>query len=131
MISIEAAALAISVAKGTIKLAGRLDHLMAEKETVEGNLLIPMPPESEGPDRETRIELLRKYLTDSAGDTPDPLGSDRKVLQNLLAKDPVPDESDRFFIRLIPEQAAPAITTPDAEYVAALRRYVPTANWDE
>jgi len=53
MISSEAAALAISVAKGIIKLAGRLDYLMAEKQAVEGDLLVPMPPESEGPDRET------------------------------------------------------------------------------
>ncbi len=131
MISVEAAALAISVARGTIKLAGRLDHLLAEKEAIAGNLLIPMPPESEGPDRETRIALLRQYLKDTPRATPDPLGDDRKVLQNLLSKDPVPDESDRYFERLFPEQAAPAIISPDAEYLAALRRYLPTANWDE
>ena len=131
MISTEAAALAITVAKGTIKLAGRLDHLMAEKEAVQGDLLIPMPPESNGPDRETRIEMLRKYLKDTADDTPDPLGTDRKRLQNLLAKDPVPDESDLFFTRLFPEQASPPLTSPDAKYVAALRQYLPTVNWDE
>lgn len=131
MISTEAAALAITVAKGTIKLAGRLDHLMAEKEAVQGDLIIPMPPESDGPDRETRIEMLRKYLRDTIGDTPDPLGTDRKRLENLLAKDLVPDESDLFFTRLFPEQASPPLTSPDAKYVAALRQYVPTVNWDE
>jgi hypothetical protein len=130
MISTEAAALAISVAKGIIKLAGRLDHLMAEKEAVQGDLLVPMPPISEGPDRETRNDRLRQYLKDTASDTPDPLGTDRKRLQNLLAKDPVPDESDLFFTRLFPEQDSPAVTSPDAKYVAALRHYLPTANWD-
>jgi len=131
MISTEAAALAISVAKGIIKLAGRMDRLMAEKEAVQGDLVIPMPPESEGPDRETRNDRLRKYLKDTAGDTPDPLGADRKRLQTLLAKDPVPDESDLFFTRLFPEQDSPAVISPDVAYVAALRRYLPTANWDE
>ena len=131
MISTEAAALAITVAKGTIKLAGRLDHLMAEKEAVQGDLLIPMPSESDGPDRDTRIELLRKYLKDTAGDAPDPLGTDRKRLQDLLAKDPVPDESDLFFTRLFPGQASPPLTSPDQKYVAALRQYLPTVNWDE
>ncbi len=131
MISTEAAALAITVAKGVIKLAGRLDHLMAEKEAVQGDLLIPMPPVSNGPDRETRIDQLRKYLKDTADDTPDPLGTDRKRLQKLLAKDPVPDESDVFFARLFPEQASPPVTSPDAKYVAALRQYLPTLNWDE
>ena len=58
---------------------------MAEKEAVQGDLLIPMPPESEGPDRETRNEQLRKYLKDTADDKPDPLGADRKRLQGLLA----------------------------------------------
>ena len=131
MISTEAAALAIAVAKGVIKLAGRLDHLMAEKEAVQGELLIPMPPESEGPDRETRNDRLRKYLKETADDTPDPLGADRKRLQKLLAKDPVPDEADVFFARLFPEQASPPITSPDAKYIAALREYLPTVNWDE
>src|SRR5689334_12125645 len=100
MISTEAAALAISVTKGFIKLAGRLDRLMAEKEAVQGDLVIPMPPDSEGPDRETRNERLREYLKQTASEIPDPLGADRKRLQSLLAKDPVPDESDLFFTRL-------------------------------
>jgi hypothetical protein len=131
MISTESAALAIAVAKGIIKLAGRMDRLMAEKGAVQGDLVIPMPPESEGPDRETRNEQLRKYLKDTADDVPDPLGTDRQHLRDLLAKDPVPDESDLFFTRLFPEQDSPAVTSPDAAYVAALRRYLPTANWDE
>jgi len=131
MISTEAAALAISVAKGVIKLAGRLDRLMAEKEAVQGNLIIPMPPDSEGPDRDTRINRLREYLKKTSNETPDPLGADRKQLQSLLARDPVPDESDLFFTRLFPEQDSPPVTSPDTAYVLALRRYLPTANWDD
>ena len=103
---------------------------MAEKEAVQGDILIPMPPVSEGPDRDTRNDRLRQYLRDTASDTPDPLGTDRKRLKNLLDKDPVPDESDLFFKRLFPEQDSPVVTSPDSEYVAALRKYLPTANWD-
>ena len=79
----------------------------------------------------SRIDRLRKYLKDTVHDTPDPLGADRKRLQSLLTKDRVPEESDLFYTRLFPEQASPAITSPDAAYVAALRHYLPTANWDE
>ena len=43
----------------------------------------------------------------------------------------MPDESDLFFTRLFPEQASPPLTSPDAKYVAALRQYLPTVNWDE
>lgn len=44
LISPSTAALAISIAKGVIKLAGRIDRLMAEKAATTGDLVLPMPP---------------------------------------------------------------------------------------
>jgi hypothetical protein len=130
MISLEASALAISVAKGVIKLAGRADRLMAEKEAVTGNLVIPLPPESGAPDVEIALVTLRECLTRTQGEVPDPLGTDRPRLQALLAQDPVPDDWIEFFERLFPEQAHPPAISPDAEYLKALRKWVPTVNWD-
>ena len=45
MISPSTAALAISIAKGAIKLGGRIDRLMAEKAATTRDFVLPMPPQ--------------------------------------------------------------------------------------
>lgn len=131
MIASEAAGLAISVAKGLIKLAGRVDRLMAEKEAVQGSLIVPMPPESAAPDVDVALRMLRTYLKETAEDDPDPLGADRAALASLLAQDPVPDEWFGFFERIFPEQAHPPLLNPEAEYLKALKKWAPSMNWDD
>jgi hypothetical protein len=44
MIPLATAELVFSVAKGVLKLGGRLDRLTAERTAVGGDLVIPMPP---------------------------------------------------------------------------------------
>ena len=131
MIATEAASLAISIAKGLIKLAGRVDRLMAEKDAVAGDLLIPMPPESAAPDVEIALNLLSDYLQETKDADPDPLGVDRKRLQTLLAKQPVPDEWFAFFERIFPEKAHPPVIRPDAQYLQALKKWAPSLNWED
>lgn len=131
MLTAEAAGLAISIAKGIIKLAGRMDRLTAEKEAVTGALIIPFPPESAAPDIDAALGMLREYLTRTKNDDPDPLGGDRARLKSLLAKNPVPDEWMEFFERLFPEQAHPPAISPDAEYLKALKKWMPSVNWDD
>ena len=131
MISAEAAGLAIAIAKGVIKLAGRIDRLTAEKEAVTGQLIIPMPPESDAPDVDAALSMLREYLDRTKKDDPDPLAGERGRLEALLRKTPVPDDWIKFFEKLFPEQAHPPAIRPDAEYLKALKKWVPTVNWDD
>ncbi len=131
MITAEAAGLAISIAKGIIKLAGRIDRLTAEKEAVTGALYVPMPPESGVADVDLALPRLRDYLEQTKNDNPDPLGDDRARLKALLAKNPVPGDWIGFFEKLFPEQAHPPAINPDAEYLKALKQWVPSVNWDD
>jgi hypothetical protein len=131
MLSTDAAALAISIARGLIKLGGRLDLLMAERTATQGDLLIPMPPVSIGPPLFKRAELLKDYLTHTAGHSPDPLGSDRATVAALVAKSPTPTEVDEFFRRIFPSLAEPPLIDPDAEYLKALRKRMPTVDWSD
>ena len=49
MISTEAAGLVLSIAQGVVKLGGKIDRLMAEKDAVTSDYIIPMPEVRDGP----------------------------------------------------------------------------------
>jgi hypothetical protein len=129
MIALEVASIAISVAKGVIKLAGRIDRLTAEKEAVKGTAIIPMPP-VRILDVDHALTQLREYLVKTAHTEPDPLGQDRPELEALLAQNPVPKGWFKFYERLFPEEAHRPDLRPDAEYLKALQRWVPSINWN-
>jgi hypothetical protein len=84
MLSTEAAGLVISISQGLIKLSGRLDILLAEKDATTGPLVLPMKqvPLPEVP-RAQRIQRLRDYLDQTKGVVPDPLGPKRAELADL------------------------------------------------
>jgi hypothetical protein len=131
MLSTDAASLAISIARGLIKLGGRLDVLMAERTATQSELIIPMPPVSIGPPLFKRAELLKAYLAETAEQIPDPLGPDRTTLTVLVAKTPIPNEVDEFFRRIFPALAEPPLVDPDAEYLKVLRKRLPTVDWSD
>jgi hypothetical protein len=131
MLSTDAASLAISIARGLIKLGGRLDVLMAERTATEGKLVIPMPPVSVGPPLFKRAELLQEYLAKTAGEMADPLGPDRATLAILVAKTPTPNEVDVYFRRIFPKLAEPPLVDPDAEYLKVLKTRLPTVDWSD
>jgi hypothetical protein len=72
MLSTEAAGLVISISQGLIKLSGRLDLLLAEKEATTGPLVLPMKqvPLPNVP-RAQRIQRLGLSRSDQGA--PDPL----------------------------------------------------------
>ena len=144
MISPGTAALAISVAKGLIKLGGRVDRLMAEKEAVTGEQILPMPPVSEGLDDSQKSKALKKLLRETKNQTPDPLGSDGRAEisaalkeQDELTADDVADFGrvsgliNDLFTQYLPEQALELSIRPDAEYLKKLQEFYPSINLDD
>jgi hypothetical protein len=127
MISPATAALAISVAKGIIKLGQRLDALLAEKEAVQAGLVLVMPTLYAGPDAFQKVRELRKYLADTAGATAaDALGCDRADAERELAK-AAPDNAlvGAWYGQVFPERLAVAAFNPDAAYVKELQKLLP------
>jgi len=131
MLTAEAAGLVLSIARGLIKLGGRIDLLMAERTAVQGDIALPMPKVAGGPALFTKIAKLRAFVDQSAGVVPDPLGPDRARLVALLATDPPGDDVHLFFKRLFPLEAEPPLIDPDGEYVKALRKRFPGLALDD
>lgn len=127
MISPTTAALAVSVARGLIKLGRRLDALLAEKEAVQKGLVLAMPEIYTGPSGVQKVKELRRYLTESDGSgAPDPLGDDREDLVRELKKS-APDNAlvGECYRRIFPERLALTAFRPDAAFVDELRRLLP------
>lgn len=127
MISPSTAALAVSVARGVIKFGHRLDTLMAEKEALQGGLVLVMPKVYAGPSATQRKKDLKQYLAEwekSGGS--DVLGKDREELSRELAKT---SSNDTFlgecYERVYPDRLNVAPLDPDGEYVAELRKLLP------
>ncbi|HYG25241.1 MAG TPA: hypothetical protein VEH04_20925 [Verrucomicrobiae bacterium] len=126
MISPSTAALAISVARGIIKFGHRLDALVAEREAVQGALVLLMPEIYNGPTALQKVRELKEYLAGGDGASGDPLGDTRSELLLELAKE-APDGSfvGNCYRRVFPERLIVAPLRPDAEYVTELRRRLP------
>jgi hypothetical protein len=132
MLSTEAAGLVISISQGLIKLSGRLDLLLAEKEATSGPLVLPMKqvPLPNVP-RAQRIQRLKKYLDQTDGAVPDPLGDERAELADLVKPGRATDEVDEYFKRIFPDEADVSVVDPDAEFTKALRTYLPGLDMDK
>ena len=130
MISPDAASLVIAVTRGLVKLGGRVDLVLAEKEVTTGALAIPMPAvKLPKVTRATKVEKLQAYLDDTAGRSPDPLYPNRKAIADLVAKaevENVGDEIDAVFERIFPGQALASVVDPDTEFLNALGARLPT-----
>jgi hypothetical protein len=137
MLTPETAALALAIARGLIKLAGRMDALVAEAAAVDGPLLIPLPPFVPGPPYSAMVKELRKVETETANLSPDPLRSFRKALNETLAEAAAATD-DRlygkilgFYRKVAPAKADPAPIDPNQEYLKELRRRLGTLNWED
>lgn len=132
MLSAEAAGLVISITEGLIKLSGRLDLLLAEKEATTGPLVLPMRQIALPlVPRAQRIQRLKEYLAATEGAAPDPLGDDRAALAALVRPGGATDEVDAYFARIFPSAAGVSLIDPDAEFTKALRTYLPGVDVDK
>jgi len=77
MLATTSTALALSLARGVLKLSVRLDRLQAEKEAVRGDLALPMPPLADLSLRPMLRELA-ELAAATAGQVPDPLGPEAR-----------------------------------------------------
>ena len=132
MITTEAASLALSIAKGLIRLAGRIDRLMAEKEASTGDYILPMPVVSDGPGGVEMVDDLKALLADTEGKTPDPLEPHRNEISELLAeqtRDPakVLDWYKRFF----PKRSVYTFINPDDQFLRELKRRFPALDLED
>ncbi|MCP4627729.1 MAG: hypothetical protein GY850_30055, partial [bacterium] len=141
MISPSTAALAISIARGAIKLGGRIDRLMAEKAATTGDMALPMPPVVAGITVVAKARELTEYVDKTKKEQSDPLGNDRDDIVKLLQdREEVTNRDDakiiadkitHYFETYLPEKAIANVIAPDSEYLAKLKQLYPTINLDE
>jgi hypothetical protein len=123
------AAMALSIARGLIKLSGRADRLLAEKEAVSSELILKMPSFDAGPSTIMMVTELRKYIEDTKNDSPDPLGKIRQGIENELGQE-IPDSAKitKWFTLCFPEKAMFPVLNPDSEYIKNLKENYPELN---
>lgn len=132
MLSTEAAGLVISISQGLIKLSGRLDLLLAEKEATTGPLVLPMKQiQLPNVPRAQRIQKLKDYLERTKDMVPDPLGARRGELAALVKPGGATDEVDEYFKRIFPNEADVCVIDPDVEFTKALRTHLPGLDVDK
>lgn len=141
MISPSTAGLAISIARGVIKLGGRIDRLMAEKEASTGELVLPMPSIPTGLSVINKAHELEAFLESTKHEQPDPLGDDRNDIEKVLADritvtttgdaKIVSDKIEHYFEIYMPEKALEGVISPDSEYMERLGQFYPTLNLDD
>jgi hypothetical protein len=131
MLSAEAAGLVIAITEGLIRLSGRLDLLLAEKEATTGPLVLPMRQIAlPVVPRAQRIQRLKAYLAATEDAAPDPLGDGRTALAELVKPGGATDEVDAWFARIFPGEAGVSLIDPDAEFTKALRIHLPGVDVD-
>lgn len=130
MVSLEAASLILSLARGAIKLAGRMDRLMAEKDAVTADLIIPVPALTIGPGGVQMVMELKTHLETTADLSPDPLGAERDRISAVLDQDlPDPEQVEKWYKQFFPLKAIAATVEPDAEFYRTLQQELPSVNW--
>lgn len=119
-------AMALSIARGIIKLAGRADRLLAEKVGVTSDLILTMPTLSGGPGGIQMTKELKNYVEETKNNTPDPLSSNRGKIEELL-KQPAPDPAQitKWYGLIFPERAIFPVLDPDSEYIKNLKNLYP------
>jgi len=125
MLTAEAAALAVKVGKGIVKLSRRLDLILAEKEVVEEPLAIPVPNVKLGPTQPQMRKALRQLLKDTENESPDPLGEDRKKILETVEENPQNPLLFAFLKKYLPEQALGRVLSLEGDFITALREQHP------
>lgn len=131
MLSSKAVSLSIDLAKGVIKLADRVDTIMAEKAAVEGNLALPMPKINNGPGAIKMKNQLQARLDNTKGQVPDPLGQDRSKLKAALARNPSAKTLKKWYGKFWPEKINQPALDPDAAFFVELKLARPDWNLDD
>lgn len=117
MISAEAAAMAVQIAKGLIKLTHRVDTLLAEEAAVEGPLALPAPQLNLRPSK----AAMRKGLQALLAESPSGLSSSQRArVKRAVDENKVPGLHGAV-IRHLPRLAASRSLDLNGSFVNALR----------
>jgi hypothetical protein len=132
MISTEAAGLVLSIAQGVVKLGGKIDRLMAEKDAVTSDYIIPMPQVRRGPGGVEKKNELKALLQNTEDQIPDPLSPNRDEIKDLLLQDPSdPAQVGKWYKQFFPEKDIQPIIEPDTEFVKALQSAFPSMDLED
>jgi len=118
----EAAQLSIRIAKGLLKLAHRVDLVLAEKAAVEAPLALPQAPVAFPPTAEEMIPALRRRLDEE----PESLGADRAALEAALDAEAIEAQSLLpFYEKYFPEKALGEVMDLQKAFAKEVRRVRP------
>ena len=124
------ASLIISAVQQLIKLGGRIDALLAAKTAVQADLVLGMP-KLKLANLSAQVALARKTLQATAGQKPDPFGTDRAALQQQVDQAQPAAVFDDLFAKYFPDAANGLLVSPDAAYLAQLQEAFPGLNWKD
>jgi len=134
------ATLAISVARGLIKLGGRLDVLLAEKAATTNPITLPMPDVTAGPDVLTMIGEFKQAIAPDSEQLPNFTNPDVKKLKQAFQDAESPDNTVRervsadiknLYQKYYPEKAIAPIISPDSDYIQDLQNYFPSLDFQD
>ena len=106
MLTAEAAGLALTIAKGLVRLTKRVDLVLAEKVAAEAPLPLPVPDLSLSPTQPQMRTGLRQLLDQPVAGGNDPISADRAEIEELLANHPTSSQMYSFVKKYLPELAA-------------------------
>jgi hypothetical protein len=114
---------ALSVVTGLVKLAGRIDKIMAEQASLRSDLALLQPAKFLPPLAVEMKRALARLVRESGGESPDPLDPNRATLEALLAQaDPPEDQLLKWMLEYLPEEVKFTIDDPHGTLAAKLRK---------
>lgn len=125
MLSAEAVGFSIRITTGLIKLTRRVDLVLAEKGAIQAPMSIPVPNVALGPTQSQMRKALRKFLSDTRDEDPDPLGKDRKTIHETVENNPRPLLLTQYMQTYLPEQALGRVFNLNGAFMKALREARP------
>ncbi len=132
MITPEAAGLAVTAAKGLIKLTQRVDLVLAERVAVQGLLPTIQPSMILRPPPEVTVPALERLLTDTPTEPQDALGPDRVEIQTAVDDARGGAQNNDILVgfmhKHLPEQALGDTLDLNGDVLRALKKRRP--DWD-
>ena len=125
MLTAEAAGLALTIAKGLVRLTKRVDLVLAEKVAAEAPLPLPVPDLSLSPTQPQMRTGLRQLLDQPVAGGNDPISADRAEIEELLANHPTSAQMYPFVKKYLPELATRRILDLNGSFMRELRQTRP------
>ncbi len=114
---------AVSIVSGLVRLAGRIDNIMAEQSALREDLALPGKVELSPPLASVMNRDLQTFLEETANQDPDPLGGRRTELAALVGqRNPAESALLAWTEELLPERIEYRIDDPTGDFAAQLTK---------